>query len=487
MGKLLDAMRTEDTVTQNGMTTNSSTLNHCVDLFSTIGAIRGTDKQRKINSFIKAFNEDALTAMKILFWARDVRGGAGERQTANDIIEYLANNHTDVMRKNIHLIPEYGRWSDVVALIGTKLENDALELISKALSSGNKLCAKWCPRGNTKDQLKKKQASAIRKHLSLSPKDYRKLIVNMSTTVEQLMCAKEWEAITYAHVPSKAMSDYMKAFGRNDYARFTAYLESLKKGETKINASALYPYDVVKNLRFGSKDGANAQWDALPNYLVNNNEIVMPMVDVSGSMTCPAGGNKNVTALDVAVSLGLYISERNVGLFKDAFLTFSAQPELQILKGTLSERFNQLSKAHWEMNTNIEAAFETMLSQAVKHKVPANEMPTMILILSDMEFDQCTSARSGWGHSDSAWNLTAIQMIEQKYVAAGYVAPKVVFWNIKSHSDKNKPVRFDKNGTSLVSGFSPSLLISLLTGKDLNPYSMMMDVINQERYSAVTI
>lgn len=476
MSKLLNAMRTEDSVTQNGMSTNSSTLNHCVDLFSMIGAVRGAEKQRKINAFIKAYSEDALTAMKILFWVRDVRGGAGERQTAIDIMTHLANNHTEVMRKNIHLIPEYGRWSDVVELIGTELEKDALELISKGLSAGNQLCAKWCPRGNGKNRANKRQANAIRTYLKLAPKDYRKLIVGLSKTVEQLMCAKEWQAINYAHVPSKAMSDYMKAFGKNDYARFTEYLNSLEKGETKINAGAVYPYDIIKNLRYGNAKGADAQWNALPNYMSGNEERVLPMVDVSGSMCTPAGNNPNVSAMDVALSLGLYISERNVGLFKDAFLTFSARPELQILKGKLSERCNQLSRAQWDMNTNLEAAFKTVLTQAVKHSVPAEEMPTMILILSDMEFDSCTR-----------YNATAIKMIENMYTEAGYVLPKIVFWNIKSHGDKNKPVQHDKNGCALVSGFSPALLTSLLAGKDLNPYSMMMNIIGADRYSAVTI
>jgi hypothetical protein len=183
--------------------------------------------------------------------------------------------------------------------------------------------------------------------------------------------------------------------------------------------------------------------------------------------------------MDVAISLGLYISERNVGPFKDAFVTFSESPKLQILKGNLSERYQQLSYADWDMSTNLEAAFKEILDKAVKSNVPQAEMPTMILILSDMEFNSAVRSRS--------WNPTAQQMIESMYTEAGYKIPKLVYWNIQSRGDNNKPVHFDTNGTCLVSGFSPALLTNLLAGKDMTPITMMMSVINSERYKAITV
>jgi hypothetical protein len=480
MGSLLKAMQTNDSLTENGMTTNSSSLNHCVDLFFQIGAMRGQDKQRLINAFTKAFAEDSLTAMRLLFWARDVRGGAGERQIFRDIVTYLAENRKDSLSKNLHLFNEYGRWDDLLTLVGTPLETQALSLISEALNGKDSLAAKWMPRPNVSNRTKKRWANALRKHMGLTPKAYRKLLVENSNTVEQLMCSREFSKIDYSKLPSKAMSDLMKAFSRNDLERFQAYLESIEKGEAKINAGAVYPYDIIKNMKQGNNQGANAQWNALPNYMTDNNEFVLPLVDVSGSMSCPAGGNANVTCMDVAISLGLYISERNVGPFKDAFITFSESPKLQILKGSLSERYQQLSDSDWDMSTNLEAAFKEILDKAVKSNVPEDEMPTMVLIFSDMEFNSAT--RNGRG-----WNPTSQQMIENMYFDAGYKTPKVVYWNIQSRGDNNKPVHFDTNGTCLVSGFSPSLLTNLLAGKDMTPITMMMSVINSERYSSVTV
>jgi hypothetical protein len=350
-------------------------------------------------------------------------------------------------------------------------------LLNEKIMTGS-LVAKWMPRPNVTNREKKRWAKSLRGFLNLSPKEYRKLLVANSNTVEQLMCAKNFSAIEYSKLPSKAMSDYMKAFSKNDKDRFGAYLNSLEKGEVKINAGALYPYDIVKNMKSGHAKGADLQWNALPNYLQGGKERFMPVVDVSGSMSCPAGGNPNVTCMDVAISLGLYISERNEGPFKDAFITFSDNPVLQVLKGSLSERYSQLARAQWDMSTNIERVFQVILAKAKAGNVSQDEMPTMILILSDMEFNSGTRGN---------WNLSAQQSFERMYAEAGYVMPKIVYWNIQSRGDNNKPVHFDKNGTCLVSGFSPSILTNLLSGKDMSPLSMMLTVINSEKYQAITV
>jgi hypothetical protein len=472
---LVSAMQTENTLTENGMVTNSSSLDSCVNLFFQIGAMRGQDKARIIAAFSKAFAEDSLTAIKLAFWGRDIRGGAGERKIFREICSYLAEKHSDIAKLNLAQIPEYGRWDDLLVFVGTALENDALVLIAEGLKANNALCAKWMPRPHVVDKTKKAQANALRKFLGLSPKEYRHLLSKMSNTVEQKMCSKNWDGIEYSKLPSKAISGYMKAFGKRDYERFTKYLDSLKKGETKINAGAVYPYDIVKNLRHGNSNGADAQWKALPNFLEGGKERLLPICDVSGSMQgVPVSGD--ITAMDICISLGLYISERNEGIFKDAFVTFSSNPQLQYTKGSLSDRYRQLHSAEWGMSTDLERTFAMILNQAVKHNVPAEEMPTTLIIFSDMEFNSCV--RSG--------NDTAQKMSERMYAEAGYAMPKVVFWNLQARND-NFPVQFDKSGTALVSGFSPAILKSLLTGKDFTPRSMMMEVVNSARYENIKI
>ena len=472
--EFLDALRQEDIVTENGMATNSSSLNACVDLFFNIGAMRGQDKQRLIATFSKAFNEDPKRAMKLLFWARDVRGGAGERQVFKDILVYLAENHDLVLKPNLHLISEYGRWDDLLALTGTYLEKEAFTLISDALINENGLCAKWMPR-------KGPIAEKLRKFTGMSPKQYRKSLVGLTNVVETKMCAKDWNSIDFGKLPSVASARYQKAFGKNAYESYSAYIASLVKGEAKINAGAVYPYDVITSLERGNATVANEQWKALPNYLEGANDMILPVVDVSGSMSTPAGGSKTVTCMNVAISLGLYISERNEGPFKDAFITFSSKPQLQVLSGSLNDRYTQMSDSDWGMSTDLEATFKLILDQATKHKLSQDKMPNKILILSDMEFNSATG--KGYGR-ESHWNPTAQQMIETMYSDAGYKVPQIVYWNIQSRNG-GVPVAFDAKGTALVSGFSPAIMTSLLGGDIESPQQIMDKTILSERYAPI--
>jgi hypothetical protein len=446
--------------TENGMRAQESTMRAVVDLFYNIGSSRGKNVTKE---FERAYQDDADLALRIALWTRDVRGGAGERQLFRDILQYLEKFHREVLldTKFLAKVPELGRWDDLLVLnYDPEIRAKVVDLIRLALLSGNGLCAKWMDRKDWR----------LRKELGMSPKAYRKLLVNLSNTVEQAMCAKDYERINYAHVPSLAMSRYMKAFSKNDAERFVAFRESLKKGETKVNAAALYPYDIMKALNAGADSAVcDAQWAALPDYMDGTN--VLPLVDVSGSMMCAAGGNPNVQCIDVSVSLGLYCASKNKGAFKDVFATFSEYTELQQVKGSISEKLRQIKTSKWGMNTNLHAAFEKILTLAVKGKVAAEDMPSVLLILSDMQFDECAKL----DHS-------AMQMIEHKYTQAGYKVPVIVFWNLRPTG--NAPVSFNKKGVALVSGFSPAIMKAVLAADfdDLSPLSIVRDAVSSPRY-----
>jgi hypothetical protein len=478
MSTLVNALRTKNTVTENGMVTNSSSLSATLDLFFTIGAVRksiGTidGAQRIIGKFEAARNEDSLVTRKLLFWARDIRGGAGEREVFRVLLRHAAKNHPQDVIDNIELVSEFGRWDDLFCLFNTQVESEAIKVIVNALKEGNGLAAKWLPRlGGKVPDHKKHIANKVRSAMDLGPKEYRQMLVKLTNVVETPMCAKEFDKINYEHVPSVAMSRYSKAFGKNDTTRFLEYKESLSNGEAKINAGALYPYDVTKNLQHGDSDLANEQWKSLPNFMEGTIERVLPVCDVSGSMETSIG-NGVTSAMDVCISLGLYISERNEGPFKDAFVTFSERPELQYLTGDLKSRFAQLQSADWGMSTDLEATFRYILDQGIKHKVSEEQMPTCILIMSDMEFNQATRRH------DSAFD-----MIRRKYEEAGYTLPNIIFWNLCSRHD-NMPVTKDDNGTALISGFSPSILKTVLSGNAMNPIQIMLDTINQPRYETI--
>ena len=462
MNTFVDAVNSPELIaTTNGVVAFDKTGSALVDLFFKIGAARKMEIAELEVIFARALAEDKNLATRILLWARDVRGGAGERQVFRTLLKFMERNYPVETIGLIPFIPDFGRWDDILQFETPKVQSAALYTYAMAISMGNGLAAKWAPR-------KGAIAAKLRNKMGVSPKVYRKTIVGLTDVVEQKMCAGQWETIEFGKLPSIAAKQYQNAFGRRLPIQYGEYVSSLKSGNAKINASAIFPHDIITSLNNGNVDVAEAQWAALPNYMTGAR--VLPVVDVSGSMNTPVGGN--TTAMNVSIALGMYISEKNTGIFNGLFSTFSKVPQLIKLVGTLKERFNQLSKAQWDMNTNISAVFELILSKATTHNVPQSEMPEYILILSDMQFDQC----------EQNSNNSAFVMISQLYASACYTLPKIVFWNIAG-ATHNVPVTEKENGTILISGFSPAILKSVLAAKNFNPYNVMMDTINVDRYS----
>jgi hypothetical protein len=458
-----EALQTNDTFTENLMPTHSTSGSHVVDLFFKMGGWRGASPDEIVPILEAAFVESSILTARAMFYNRDVRGGQGERRTFRIMFRHMCVYHPDVARKNIELVPFYGRWDDLLVAIGTTVEDDALDYILFALKDGKGLCAKWMPREGKKYH---KVARHLMKRWGLSPRGYRKLLAGNTNVVESLMCAKQWGEINYEHVPSVAMKKYRKAFDRNDAVRFAEYLGAVAKGEKKINAGAIFPSDIVAAYWAGAKDDAlEVQWKALPNYVPEGQSFI-PVCDVSGSM---AG-----MPLYVSIALGIYLSERNVGPFKDGFITFSGRPTLQHLHGDLQSRIFQLARADWDMNTNLEAVFKLILDQGKKNGVAEEDMPENILIISDMQFDQCVNRPSD----------NAFEMIKRMYNEAGYQLPNVIFWNVRTSS--GVPVKIDQSGAALVSGYSPSVMQSVLGG-EMNPINVVMRVLESDRYIPVQV
>jgi len=469
MNAFVNAIANQEARTANGMKARKSTANKAVDLFYNIGASRG---KNIVPAFTAAYVEDKDLALRIALWARDVRGGAGERELFRSILTHLEKSDKDAAMALLKKVPELGRWDDIFVFTDKDLKAAAYTMLGDALRAKNGLAAKWTPR-------KGKIAAEIREFFGMSPKFYRKSLVALTKVVESQMCANDWDNINFNHVPSVAARNYKKAFGRHT-PKFAEYVAALVKGEAgvKVNANAIFPHDVLKGLvsGYGRKtlsktdlDHITAQWDALPNYV--GDASILPIVDVSGSMSCAAGGKGDVTCMDISVSLGLYLADKNKGVFKDTFLTFSDKPDLMTLKGDIVQKIDQMSRSEWGMSTNLHAAFNRILDTAVKGNAPQEDMPAMVLILSDMQFNSCVK------HDDSA-----MQMIERRYEAAGYTVPKVVFWNLNSSG--NVPVKSDKSGAALVSGFSPAIMASLL-GADVEqftPEGIMLKTVMSPRY-----
>ena len=475
--------------TANGASTNLSSSNACVDLFFQIGSMRSASTEDLCVAWTKAFIQDADIALKTLFWARDIRAGAGERRSFRIIMRHIAERQPELLTERlIALIPQFGRWDDLLVFFNTDCESFALKAIGNALKSEDSLCAKWMPREKSSKYL---IARKIREYMEYSPKQYRKMLSSLSSVVETKMCADQWDEIEFSHVPSQAMRIYKRAFENHAPQAWSEYTNALSTGASKVNAGAIHPHEILAKYittssynQYSASYGSTvceiskvteAQWAALPNWLEGNTSRILPIVDTSSSMGHAYSDSSKTRPIDVSVSLGMYIAERNSGPFKDYFVTFSENPMMHHIKGKdLSSRLASVCSSEWGMNTNIEGTFNAILHHATSSGATVEDMPTTILILSDMEFDTCASI-----------NETAMQSIRRQYNEAGFELPNIVFWNLNARMG-NVPVRFDEQGTAMVSGFSPAIMKSLLTDtENFTPEAIMRATVCSELYSEV--
>lgn len=488
---MLDYLKKEAnmTSTENGAVTYASTMSHCLDLFATIGAVRAADEQKIIDRFIRAFSEDADIAMKILFFGRDVRGGLGERRVFRVIIGYLANNHPETLRKNIALIPEYGRFDDLVTLIGTACEKDALQVIRKQLEADLasdaevSLLAKWLPSVNASNGETVRNAKCIARFLGMTDAQYRRTLVELRKKIrilENNLREKDY-SFDYSKQPSKAMFKYRKAFLRNDGERYNTFLEAVSSGEKQLHADTLAPYEIVRSglnqrgwgfnskLTKGERAALNASWESLCNLCGGRNALAV--VDTSGSMY----GYDNALPAAVALSLGLYFGERNTGIFHNHFIEFSSRPQLIEIKGkTFADRLEYLCTFNEVADTNVEAVFNLILDVAVRNRLPQKDLPETLYLISDMEFNYCVRNAS----------LTNFENAKRRYAEHGYKLPQIVFWNVASRNS-NQPVTRNEQGVALVSGCTPRLF-SMVASGELSPYVVMMEVLESGRYDRIS-
>jgi hypothetical protein len=455
MSNLINAMRQKDAFTANGALTNSTSLNAVVDMFFLAGASRRMSEQDIINVFVKAYNEDPNLTVKCLFWARDVRGGAGERRFFQIIMNYISSKDDKNFINLLGHTPEFGYWKDIFTL--TTPNKVLLTWVEEELNKENNgLLAKWFPRRGV-------WFSSMHKFLGMTPKEFRKLIVGKTKVVETAMCSKEWNTIEYSKIPSQAFQKYKRAFLRNDESRFNDFIGAVIKGEAKVNSSTLFPYQLYRSFLQGlDKNSTMAQWMNLPDYVGEGS--FLPVCDVSGSMMG--------LPMDISISLGVYLSERNKGLFRDAFITFSEEPKLQYLTGNIIEKFNQLQRAEWGMSTDLVAVFDLILNKAIENRLPQSDLPENILIISDMEFNHACR------------NRTNFEVIQDKFEAAGYKMPKLSFWNVNGR-EGNVPVSADTKDVALISGASPAIVKNVLEGKDFTPKGIMLETLMSERYEKI--
>lgn len=469
------------TSTENGAKAKNTTGNDCLDFFSTVGSLRNTDDNRKISLFGNAYMEDALSALRILFYARDVRGGLGERNTFRTILHDVATCDSAAVKKNLHLIPFYGRWDDMYSLIDTPCEDAMWKFMYKTFledyqnaCSGKgevTLLAKWLKRGDESSSGARMLGIKTVQKFGYTVYEYKRMVRTIRKyldIVEAKMSTGRWNEIVYSHVPSRASMIYRNAFSKHDPNRYFEYINAVQSGEEKIHTDTVYPYDLMHQVIHGGYDNTvQTMWDNLPDY-VDGRFNAMVIADTSGSMYG--------RPIETALSLAIYFAQHNRGAYHNLWMTFSSYPTFQEIKGqNLKQIYNNIDKSGWDMNTNLAVALEKILKVAMQNHVKAEDIPASLIIISDMEIDECE--HSGWSFYDE---------MKKRYEINGYQIPNIVFWNVNSrhniyHADKSR------KGVQLVSGQSASTFKSLMKSIGMTPVEYMMSVINNERYQLITL
>lgn len=462
MNKLLKGLKEKEnlTYTLNGALTHKSTNNKCLDLFALGGAYRGRPDEDCIKLFQEAFEEDSVIALKLLFYIRDVRDGLGERRFFRVCYRWLALDHPDIAKKYIQYIPKFGRWDDLYSLFDTPLEKKVLDYLTMQfiidqIMTEPSLLFKWLPSENTSSKATRKLATKIRTHFDLSPREYRKALSagrKKLKLVETAMSQNQWNSIEYDKLPSIAGFKYKNAFLTKDKKR---YLEFINSNKTKVNAATLYPYQVVSKV-INSYDNEereilNKYWDNLKDYFNGKEFNGIAVVDTSGSMYG--------TPINVAISLGLYLAEKAKGPFANHYISFSSKPQLIETRGKdFFDKVVNIYKTNLIENTNIEAVFDLILDTAIAAGASQEDLPENIIIISDMEFDLAV-------YSNQKINTnTLLENMYIKFKDYNYTMPKLIFWNVNSYQN-NIPVINPNEKISYVSGFTPAIFETLLSGK----------------------
>ena len=478
-----ECIKTESslTYTENGAVALNTTGDARLDLFSTIGALRNADEGRIQTLFAEAYKADPLFAVKILFYARDIRGGLGERRVFQVILKYLAEYHPNAIIPNLDLIGVFGRYDDLYCLIGTQIEDSMWETMKKQFEEDLanyregqtvSLLAKWIKTADSKNEPTRKLGILTAQKLGYSVYEFKRLVRALRKhigVIETYMSKGEWDRIKYSEVPSRAMMIYRNAFRMHDEIGFSEFINRAVEGKEKINSSTLYPYDIVEKILYNGEDdkALEAQWRQLPNYLSDDMNALV-IADVSGSMWG--------RPLATSIGLAMYFAERNKGVYQNLFMTFSWESEIIAIKGeTLKQKIEYISKAEWGMNTNLKAAFEKVLDIAISNQVPADELPKAVIVISDMEIDGCCGSK---------W--TFYEEMKRKFAVNGYEIPNIIFWNVNSrhdvfHSDGKRV------GVQLFSGQSAATFKQLMECVGLTPIQMMENVIHAERYDCIKV
>lgn len=485
-------------LTQNGAVTYTSSLNANVDFFAQAGAMRNKGTSVVANLFGDAFREDQVTAILNLIHLRNVRmGGLGERKSFYSAMKYLVdNNETYLIKLFASMSPEMGRWDDVFKILQMCLVAKNKEAVKHIVEMTHKqfdsdlrladsdvsisLLGKWIPSPNAKNAERRALGGFLFKEFNkIAPLQipnisrFRKLITILRAKIniiETHIAGKNYDRIDFTKTPSKALFKYRGFFYREMSSEYQQFLNRVKSGEVELKASLVMPNEIVRSYTLGSygtvkyNQALELTWDSLADNFEKTNMDMIVVADTSGSMSGQPA--------DVALGLSLYTSERLRGGFMDKVITFSRNAKFIDFTNckNLCDKINLYRRLNIVEDTNIESVFNLILKTAVEFNMKSEDIPSTILIISDMEFNQGTIS-----------NKSMYENAKISFKNYGFELPNIIYWNVNAYGS-NLPVRYNEQGTALVSGFSTNVLRSIMEGKDMTPLAVMNNTLRSQKY-----
>jgi len=364
---------------------------------------------------------------------------------------------------------------------------------------------------------------------------YRKLISRLTESIdvpEVKMCGKRYASIAFDHVPSVCLKKNRKAFA-NEKLKVAPKAEEHETGnrstdpdriecrkhliealkDKKVKGKQNYPHEIAHEIMHSRGQSIveleifQAQWEDIRNNIMQTIAEkkaasgvagsmdlgkLVPLVDVSGSMSG--------IPMEVAIALGILISEVNHPLFRDQFITFESTPQWVDLSScrTIADKVRTTQAAPWGGTTNIEKAFDLIADKIERNRLPESEIPDLI-VFSDMQFDVAIGDGSTRGGDRSG----QLQRIQKRFAELGkrisghpYNSPRIIFWNLRGDTE-GFPATATSDNVQMLSGFSPSLFKHLVDGSELaevgpagekakvNPYVTFRKAMDDERYNHV--
>ena len=493
-------------LTENGAVGYKSTGSVLTDLNFRVSSMRGNGiTQDDVNIFVQAMNENLEYAIKWLFFARDVRGGLGERNVFQQLYMKYAELYPNEAKATLKIIFEFGRWKDVIDIINMDPNNvlGGMELVSETFHKDIQNCmegrpisllAKWMPSINASGKARK-QAKRFAKEFGLSYESYRKMLSKLRTyldVTEVKTCGNRWGDIDYNKVSSGANIRYTEAFKKHDGKRYLEHcnkaLDVANNPDVKMHASVLYPHEIwekyAKISYWGYIDvldtdiSLEALWKNLADLGDCGNTMVV--VDGSGSMVSKCAFS-NVRPINISRALGVYFSERCKGEFHNILMEFSRRPKLIDLNGckTLRDKIVEMCKYNDCTNTDIEAVFMLILQTAVNAHMTQSDLPDRILIISDMEFDEATN------YTNKLYSMKSLfDELADRFAKYGYKLPKLVFWNVNSRTN-TIPMVENEAGIIMVSGYSPNIM-SMIMSNQTDPWLALKEKLDDKRYDCIS-